>query len=71
MNDLLKNTETEMREMKIEKTKPAGGRPGKGYVLYGENPDGVWVEKWFPTLDKAIAYCEKRNLNHAVYEVKE
>tara|TARA_Y100000310_G_scaffold90257_1_gene87533 strand:+ start:1150 stop:1407 length:258 start_codon:yes stop_codon:yes gene_type:complete len=80
--DLNKETEEIMAGleiMKIEKTKPRGMRIGKGYVLYGSNPHvkelyldgtlseyGKWVEKWYPTVEKAVAYCEKNNWKYEV-----
>ena len=51
---------------KIEKAKPAGGRIGKGFVLYGRKSYSTWFERWYPTFEKAIAYCEKRNWAYEV-----
>jgi len=38
-----------------------GGGPGKGYILYGDRPDnGKWLERWYPTIEKAKQFCQKR-----------
>jgi hypothetical protein len=42
--------------------KQAGGT-GRGYVLYGNTgtPDAwKWLERWFASIDKAMAYAAKR-----------
>jgi len=50
--------------MKIEKTKVGSyfrREDGKGFVLYGSRPDnGKWLERWFPNIEKAKAFCDKK-----------
>ena len=37
---------------------------GKGYILYGQRPDNKeWLERWYPIMEKALAFCSKRNWN--------
>ena len=60
---------SELNTLTIEKTKPQGGRIGKGFVLYGNKQEyglmgdfveyGAWLERWFSTKEKAVNYCVK------------
>ena len=62
----MKNTR---ETLTLERTKPRGGKPGKGVVLYGWKQIynltgdlvdlGSWVEKWFPNEEMALNYCRK------------
>ena len=65
---------TQELPMTLKRSQPRGMRVGTGFILYGSDPHnkelfldgtptayGQWVEKWFATADKAIAYCDKKN----------
>lgn len=49
--------------MTIKQAHPRGycQPDGKGFVLYGTRPDnGKWMERWYPTKDKALQFANKR-----------
>lgn len=56
--------------MKIEKATRGRGRwktEGKGVVLFGNHPDTLkWFERWFPSEEVAIIYCQKRGWDFAI-----
>jgi len=49
-----------MKPLKLERTVKANREYGKGYVLYGIRPNGNWLERWFPTSEKARLFADKR-----------
>lgn len=57
--------------MTIERTKTRDGHFGRGIVMYGffetEEREG-WFERWFATLDAAMAYAQKRGWSAVVNE---
>jgi hypothetical protein len=62
---------SELNTLTIEPTKNRNNKAykGKGFVLYGYRQEygmlgefenyGAWIERWFPTKEKAINYCVK------------
>ncbi len=49
--------------MTLKQTRKRNGQQGTGWVLFGCDPSSAarkWVEKWFPTSDKARAYARKK-----------
>ena len=50
--------------MTIKQSHPRGYcKPnGKGFILFGTRPDnGKWMERWYPTQEKAKAFADKRD----------
>lgn len=33
---------------------------GKGWVMFGDDSNGKWFERWFATKEKAIAHAHKK-----------
>jgi hypothetical protein len=47
-----------MKITRAKSRKPDGG----GWILYGNRPDnGKWLERWFPTKEKAVNFCNRKD----------